>query len=156
MNELKPCPFCGAPAQPDKRIINGVHGRVFCSNEDCFAWGPESMSDEVFVWNSRPIEDTLSAHITELEAENAALEARLDVAEHNALKWTTYDGTHETAPDKSVDIILAEMKRPNAKAEIDVYVRFGASDEWELAYSGMLLVMNPGDRWAYLPTNKGE
>jgi hypothetical protein len=62
MGELKPCPFCGHPAEH-----NNVNGNklVKCTNQYCInticTW-PER------VWNTRPIEDALQARIAELEA----------------------------------------------------------------------------------------
>jgi hypothetical protein len=58
---LKPCPFCGHPAEH-----NNVNGNklVKCTNQYCInticTW-PER------VWNTRPIEDALQARIAELE-----------------------------------------------------------------------------------------
>jgi hypothetical protein len=59
--ELRPCPFCGHPAEH-----NNVKGNklVKCTNQYCInticTW-PE------IVWNYRPIEDALQARIAELE-----------------------------------------------------------------------------------------
>jgi len=55
MSELKPCPFCGEPV-----VFNKFAEKVVC--EDC---GATIYSD---YWNTRPIEDALSARIAELEA----------------------------------------------------------------------------------------
>lgn len=56
MSELKPCPFCGEPV-----VFNKFAEKVVC--EDC---GATIYSD---YWNTRPIEDALTARITELEQE---------------------------------------------------------------------------------------
>lgn len=69
MSELKPCPFCGK--QPAAQCSSAI-----CINDDC------ELSDywrglEDDSWNTRPIEDALTARIAELEAECASLGVRL-------------------------------------------------------------------------------
>ena len=61
-DELRPCPFCGAPAQQ-----NGYAGGSFgpgalygCSNKACEAYGA-AVSLSLATWNQRPIEDALRA-----------------------------------------------------------------------------------------------
>lgn len=59
MSELKPCPFCGKEPAIDNNF-------AICVNDDC------ELSDywtglEVDTWNTRPIEDALTARIAELE-----------------------------------------------------------------------------------------
>ena len=66
MSELKPCPFCGEPADDRYNRL------AKCSNKSCLMnhW----VDDEDFFidddWNTRPIEDALRARIAELEADN--------------------------------------------------------------------------------------
>jgi len=66
--ELKPCPFCGD--KPHIHLENGVkYGS--CINSDCIAdasWH-EPLAGSETDWNTRPIEDALTARIAELEAE---------------------------------------------------------------------------------------
>ena len=57
--ELKPCPFCGGSNITEEASISVV----FCA--DC---GGEKDTD-MGSWNTRPIEDALTARIAELEAE---------------------------------------------------------------------------------------
>ena len=63
---LKPCPFCGEPADDRYNRL------AKCSNKSCLMnhW----VDDEDFFidddWNTRPIEDALTTRIAELEAEN--------------------------------------------------------------------------------------
>ena len=65
MSELKPCPFCGEPADDRYNRL------AKCSNKSCLMnhW----VDDEDFFidddWNTRPIEDALRARIAELEEE---------------------------------------------------------------------------------------
>ena len=65
MSELKPCPFCGEPADDRYNRL------AKCSNKSCLMnhW----VDDEDFFidddWNTRPIEDELRARIAELEEE---------------------------------------------------------------------------------------
>ena len=78
MSELKPCPFCGKEntvAGSTERMILGW----WYACEDCF----ENRKGGVYEdrWNNRPIEDALHARIAELEAENAALKAKLNANE---------------------------------------------------------------------------
>ena len=72
MNEdfVKPCPFCGYA--PDGLYNRQVHCR-------CGAVGPvHVVGDEAISWNTRADAD----HIEALEAENAALKAKLAEASH--------------------------------------------------------------------------
>ena len=64
--ELRPCPFCGGEAQVNTWTMHGItESRCFCSNSDC----PNSVRTVAFEqWNTRPIEDALTARIAELEA----------------------------------------------------------------------------------------
>ncbi len=58
MSELKPCPFCGA--MPEK-----LRTGYMCSTLGC-ALQENTVSEKE--WNTRPIEDALTARIAELEA----------------------------------------------------------------------------------------
>ena len=82
MSELKPCPFCGGKAVTSTFFdwddleymaieVNDCDAEVTCENERCInGWylPPEA-------WNTRPIEDALTARIAELEAENDRLQS---------------------------------------------------------------------------------
>ena len=57
MSELKPCPFCGSTKICTEKSIN----LNFCDN--C------SAESNIEHWNTRPIEDALTARIAELEGE---------------------------------------------------------------------------------------
>ena len=65
--ELRPCPFCGGEAQVNTWTMHGItESRCFCPNSDC----PNSVRTVALEqWNTRPIEDALTARIAELEAE---------------------------------------------------------------------------------------
>ena len=75
MSELKPCPFCGEPADDRYNRL------AKCSNKSCLMnhW----VDDEDFFidddWNTRPIEDALRARIAELEAEIDRLTVHSDI-----------------------------------------------------------------------------
>ena len=63
MSELKKCPFCGGTKICTEKGIN----LNYCDN--C------SAESNVEHWNTRPIEDALTARIAELEAENDRLQS---------------------------------------------------------------------------------
>ena len=65
--ELKPCPFCGGEAKEDN-FIGGVVCENLCTNPNTFDGGGGVWTAD---WNTRPIEDALTARIAELEADNA-------------------------------------------------------------------------------------
>ena len=68
-SNLRPCPFCGGTKICTEKGIN----LNYCDN--C------SAESNVEHWNTRPIEDALNQRIAELEAENAALKAKLNAGE---------------------------------------------------------------------------
>ena len=75
--ELRPCPFCGGKAITatfldyddldymalEVNDSESIDGEVTCENEHCINgwWLPPEL------WNTRPIEDALQAHIAELK-----------------------------------------------------------------------------------------
>jgi hypothetical protein len=65
-DELKPCPFCGQPAE----LIYRDTAR--CSNGDCIVGYIDASVEE---WNNRP-------HELELIETIKSLETRLDIANH--------------------------------------------------------------------------
>ena len=64
--ELRPCPFCGKEPH-----IDANYHLFSCQNKDCIADATNYEATMGFFehWNTRPIEDALTARITELEAE---------------------------------------------------------------------------------------
>ena len=82
MSELKPCPFCGEPADDRYNRL------AKCSNKSCLMnhW----VDDEDFFidddWNTRPIEDALRARIAELEEEIDQLTSHSNI-ERQDDKW---------------------------------------------------------------------
>ena len=66
MSELKLCPFCGGEAQVNTWTMHGItESRCFCPNSDC----PNSVRTvSLEQWNTRPIEDALTARIAECES----------------------------------------------------------------------------------------
>jgi len=73
--ELRPCPFCGEMPKVNNWTLKGITDkRCFCDNENC----PVYLSKTIAIddWNTRPIEDALTARIAELEL-------RLDVYNSN-------------------------------------------------------------------------
>jgi hypothetical protein len=66
MSELKPCPFCGGDSVTLQSL--GGHTRAGCV--DCGAEVTRPMGlyrNAMIEWNTRPIEDELTARIAELE-----------------------------------------------------------------------------------------
>ena len=67
--ELRPCPFCGEMPKVNDWSLHGItEQRCFCDNDKC----PVYLSKTIAIcdWNTRPIEDALTARIAELEVEN--------------------------------------------------------------------------------------
>ena len=64
--ELRPCPFCGKEPH-----IDANYHLFSCQNKDCIADATNYEATMGFFeqWNTRPIEDALTARIAELEAE---------------------------------------------------------------------------------------
>ena len=82
--ELRPCPFCKSNNTTlDYYEISGPQelGTIVVCN-DCGA-SAKSIVD----WNTRPIEDALTARIAELEAESERFTAHSDI-ERQDDKWT--------------------------------------------------------------------
>ena len=75
MSELKRCPFCGGEPTSSNEFDDEVLFYGCTKDIDC------PMYDAPFVnlenWNTRPIEDALTARIAELEAENLELRKTL-------------------------------------------------------------------------------
>jgi Lar family restriction alleviation protein len=76
MSKLKPCPFCGEKATLDYSVMpNRKHWFITC--DCCGMMYQYTLSQRKYVkdgWNTRPIEDALTARIAELEAENDRLQ----------------------------------------------------------------------------------
>ena len=68
MSELKACAHCGHEAQPIRyEYKNGeIQDLAYCPNDDC-PMHHRTLSIEA--WQTRPIEDALTARIAELEGE---------------------------------------------------------------------------------------
>lgn len=68
--ELRPCPFCGETATLDYRVLPfGKHWFITC--DCCGMMYQDVISQRKYVkdgWNTRPIEDELTARIAELES----------------------------------------------------------------------------------------
>ena len=113
MSEIRPCPFCGVvptiSGDPDsEEYVRGYClGFVGCFNEQC------PMPQDVVIeptqkeatakWNTRPIEDALTARIAELEAESERLSqllhdemSQLEIATDLGNKrWTALNEIYE-------------------------------------------------------------
>ncbi len=86
--KLKQCPFCGEKVTLDYRVMpNRKHWFITC---DCcgmmyqYAWSQRKYVKDG--WNTRPIEDALTARIAELEAEIERLTVHSDT-ERQDDKW---------------------------------------------------------------------
>ena len=59
--ELKPCPFCGSPAELEQENYS-MHYFCWCANENCGCADTHDYKDArlaIKAWNTRPIEDEL-------------------------------------------------------------------------------------------------
>ena len=67
MSELKLCSYCKSVPQANTWTLHGIsETRYFCPNPEC----PHSVRTVTLEeWQTRPIEDALTARIAELEAE---------------------------------------------------------------------------------------
>ena len=80
MSELKPCPFCGAEVQDDERgekyprksPMGGWIIHCECCGASLSQFRKSGKGE--ISWNTRPIEDALTARIAELEEENNRLQ----------------------------------------------------------------------------------
>ena len=130
MSEIKPCPFCGEPADDRYQRL------AKCRNDKCLMndWVED---DTLFhldeSWNTRPIEDALIARITALEAENAALRACRD----------GYD-PKESKPEDGVNVIV----ECSAGTLLGWYCK--ATDKWFDSFAYRMEIRNPL-RWWRLP-----
>ena len=79
MSELKPCAFCGAPAEyeydPDLTICPHM---IYCTGNcsESPTIDAETEEEAFGRWNRRPLEEALEARVKELEAELAQAKAR--------------------------------------------------------------------------------
>jgi hypothetical protein len=75
MSELKPCPFCGSPAYSYHDNCIDFAG-VKCDLGGCVCADILITENN---WNTRPVEDALTARIAELEAEIERLTVHSDI-----------------------------------------------------------------------------
>ena len=89
--ELRPCPFCGTLPQANAWIFRGIsETRYFCPNQEC----PLSVRTVTLEqWNTRPIEDVLTARIAELEAERRWIPVSERLPEETGLYLVWQDGS---------------------------------------------------------------
>ena len=82
-NELRPCPFCGEPADDRYNRL------AKCSNKQCLMnyWIEDDadfyIRDD---WNTRPIEDDLRKRIAELEEESERFTVHSEIGRQDD-KW---------------------------------------------------------------------
>ncbi len=94
-DELKPCPFCGSPASYKTDPHEGYKYSIQCSSENCpnedrdFQGYCFISADE---WNTRPIEDALTAALESANKQNADLQEKLDVAREALDYYARNDG----------------------------------------------------------------
>lgn len=77
MIELKACPLCGNKANLPKWFATNPEGfGIECSNMNCCEgiYGYDTEKEAIEAWQFRPLEDALTACITELESRLARLE----------------------------------------------------------------------------------
>ena len=62
MDELKPCPTCGSPAEANVSFPK----LVACKDPECVRYNWINIE----IWNKQPLADRLAARVAEMEAEN--------------------------------------------------------------------------------------
>lgn len=78
--ELEPCPFCGGEVELEQTIDGRMWWGIVCRNTknlgSCAIHIQPSASPEAAIqrWNTRPVEQSLSSRIAELQEKNKALE----------------------------------------------------------------------------------
>ena len=92
MSELKPCPFCGE--EPNVFSFNDGRFIVECSNSDCDVYPYTSIhhdkADAIAAWNQRATVYTKPTTLSQLQAENTRLWARVD-AQNRDLEMHEYE-----------------------------------------------------------------
>lgn len=77
---LKPCPFCGGEAVYDKHVKGAGHS-AGCKSGCASISGWMTREDAAETWNTRPIEDNLSARVKLLKVALGGLTSGADKAE---------------------------------------------------------------------------
>jgi len=103
MSELKPCPFCGNELIRTERRDKFSAGLItwFCTH--CFS--SSTNATDRGQWNTRPIEDELTARIAELEGKIDQLTAH-DATERQDDKWIPVS---ERLPDNWKPVLTIDM-----------------------------------------------
>lgn len=130
MSKLKPCPFCGK--QPV--MTTDDNPQVYCDIRNCA--GP--VADSVTEWQTRPIEDALTANIAELEAELAAAQETIadQAAQLGAARWTKLTEDPATWPPADRSYVLGRRKDGGYEVTRSAWM----VEEWHLYF-----------RWVRLP-----
>ena len=118
MSELKLCPFCGTLPQANTWIFRGIsETRYFCPNPEC----PHSVRTVTLEeWQTRPIEDALTARIAELEAENTELKERIAMLDVTAVFKSLGEMEHiEKVANLKAELDRAAARIAELEAEID-------------------------------------
>lgn len=85
MSELKPCPFCGGKEGRDIEIRSEGVERIVYECDNCGATGPHGYSakNAFDQWNTRPIEDLLTAENERLKKALSAIRTELAMCERS-------------------------------------------------------------------------
>ncbi len=80
--DLRPCPFCGGPAEPRFRMVR-------CTRCRDYALGPtgSTVEEARLLWNKRPIEDRLRIAHAEALSLVLAHEGRIEHLEESVAEW---------------------------------------------------------------------
>jgi len=139
MNNLRPCPFCGA----EPTMQNTHTPYVKCLN--CLGDGPRCAKEEIAAdeWNTRPIEDALTAELAELRAQ-IGRPAEAIYGEYHDMR-VKVDELEALLQQRDLDLSFAKMHLDQLKWH-DAMTEKIPEDNWSC-----IRIVNDKLMWCHLP-----